>query len=68
MTPTGLQNSAEDITLKWYKELQDSAARCAQSFEQLNSPKDAQVGFFSPRECFFLIVNSATREHRETTI
>ncbi|XP_018529200.1 mRNA export factor GLE1 [Lates calcarifer] len=39
----GLQNSAEDSTLKWYKELQDSAAQCAQSFEQLNSPKDAQT-------------------------
>ncbi|XP_040898513.1 nucleoporin GLE1 [Toxotes jaculatrix] len=39
----GLQNSAEDSTLKWYKELQDSAARCAQAFEQLNSPKDAQT-------------------------
>ncbi|XP_059193935.1 mRNA export factor GLE1 [Centropristis striata] len=39
----GLQNSAEDGTLKWYKELQESAARCAQSFEQLNSPKDTQT-------------------------
>ncbi|GLD61418.1 nucleoporin GLE1 [Lates japonicus] len=39
----GLQNSAEDSTLKWYKELQDAAAQCAQSFEQLNSPKDAQT-------------------------
>ncbi|XP_038560361.1 nucleoporin GLE1 [Micropterus salmoides] len=39
----GLQNSAEDSTLKWYKELQESAARCAQSFEQLNSPKDTQT-------------------------
>ena len=39
----GLQNSAEDSTLKWYKELQESAAQCAQSFEQLNSPKDTQV-------------------------
>ncbi|XP_013870068.1 mRNA export factor GLE1 [Austrofundulus limnaeus] len=39
----GLQNSAEDATKKWYKELQDSAARCAQSFEQLNSAKDAQT-------------------------
>lgn len=41
--PTGLQNSAEDSMLKWYKELQETAARCSQSFEQLNSPKDAQV-------------------------
>ncbi|XP_038570839.1 nucleoporin GLE1-like [Micropterus salmoides] len=39
----GLQNSAEDSTLKWYKELQESAAQCAQSFEQLNSPKDTQT-------------------------
>uniref|UniRef100_A0A665WS73 mRNA export factor GLE1 n=1 Tax=Echeneis naucrates TaxID=173247 RepID=A0A665WS73_ECHNA len=39
----GLQNSAEDSTLKWLKELQDSAAQCTQSFEQLNSPKDAQT-------------------------
>ncbi|KAM9360177.1 mRNA export factor GLE1 [Symphorus nematophorus] len=39
----GLQNSAEDSTLKWYKELQELAAQCAQSFEQLNSPKDAQT-------------------------
>ncbi|XP_072243323.1 mRNA export factor GLE1 [Leuresthes tenuis] len=39
----GLQNSAEDSTLKWYRELQEAAAQCAQSFEQLNSPKDAQT-------------------------
>ncbi|XP_029295234.1 mRNA export factor GLE1 [Cottoperca gobio] len=39
----GLQNSAEDSTRKWYKDLQESAARCAQSFEQLNSPKDVQT-------------------------
>ncbi|XP_062237555.1 mRNA export factor GLE1 [Platichthys flesus] len=39
----GLQNSAEDTTLRWYKDLQDSAAQCAQSFEQLNSPKDIQT-------------------------
>ncbi|XP_070760483.1 mRNA export factor GLE1 [Enoplosus armatus] len=39
----GLQNSAEDSTLKWYKKLQESAAQCAQSFEQLNSPKDVQT-------------------------
>ncbi|XP_040011955.1 nucleoporin GLE1 [Xiphias gladius] len=39
----GLQNSAEDSTLKWYKALQDSAAQCAQAFEQLNSPKDVQT-------------------------
>ncbi|KAM4746659.1 mRNA export factor GLE1 [Anableps anableps] len=39
----GLQNSAEESTLKWYKELQNSAARCAQSFENLSCPKDAQT-------------------------
>lgn len=39
----GLQTSAEESTLKWYKDLQDTAAQCAQSFEQLNSPKDAQT-------------------------
>ncbi|XP_061586632.1 mRNA export factor GLE1 [Cololabis saira] len=39
----GLQTSAEDVTLKWYKDLQESAARCALSFEQLNSPKDTQT-------------------------
>uniref|UniRef100_A0A8C9ZIK6 mRNA export factor GLE1 n=1 Tax=Sander lucioperca TaxID=283035 RepID=A0A8C9ZIK6_SANLU len=39
----GLQNSAEDSTLKWYKQLQESAAQCAQSYEQLNSPKDVQT-------------------------
>ncbi|KAG7219204.1 hypothetical protein INR49_019264 [Caranx melampygus] len=39
----GLQNSAEDSTLKWLKELQDTASQCAQSLEELNSPKDAQT-------------------------
>ncbi|XP_047238275.1 mRNA export factor GLE1 [Girardinichthys multiradiatus] len=39
----GLQNSAEESTMKWYKELQDSAARCTQSFEQLSTPKDPQT-------------------------
>lgn len=39
----GLQNSAEDSTMKWYKDLQESAAQCAQSFEQLNSSKDVQT-------------------------
>lgn len=41
--PTGLQNSAEDSTLKWYKELQESAAVCVKSIEQLTSSKDSQV-------------------------
>uniref|UniRef100_A0AAQ4NX72 mRNA export factor GLE1 n=1 Tax=Gasterosteus aculeatus aculeatus TaxID=481459 RepID=A0AAQ4NX72_GASAC len=36
-------NSAEDGTLRWFKELQESAARCALSFEQLNAAKDAQT-------------------------
>lgn len=44
----GLQNSAEDSTLKWYKELQELAAQCAQSIDQLSSAKDVQV------RCFFL--------------
>lgn len=64
--PTGLQNSAEDSTLKWYKELQESAARCAQSFEQLNTSKDTQVsfrGYYSRhRGGFSLHVDSAIRE------
>uniref|UniRef100_G3PPI2 mRNA export factor GLE1 n=1 Tax=Gasterosteus aculeatus aculeatus TaxID=481459 RepID=G3PPI2_GASAC len=34
---------AEDGTLRWFKELQESAARCALSFEQLNAAKDAQT-------------------------
>ncbi|XP_056274209.1 mRNA export factor GLE1 isoform X2 [Pseudoliparis swirei] len=38
----GLQNSAEGATMKWYKELQESAARCALAFQQLNTAKDAQ--------------------------
>lgn len=44
----GLQNSAEDSTLKWYKELQQVAAQCAQSIEQLSSAKDAQVRWIFP--------------------
>lgn len=39
----GLQTRAETSTLKWYKELQDSATQCAQSFEDLNSAKDLQT-------------------------
>ncbi|XP_060927940.1 myosin-13-like [Limanda limanda] len=39
----GLQDSAEDRTLRWFKDLQDSAAQCAQSFDQLNSSKDVQT-------------------------
>ncbi|XP_049435355.1 mRNA export factor GLE1 [Epinephelus fuscoguttatus] len=39
----GLQNSAEDSTLKWYKELQELAAQSAQSFNQLNTSKDVQT-------------------------
>lgn len=40
---SGLQNNAEDSTLKWGKELQESAAQCLTSFEQLNSSKDSKV-------------------------
>ncbi|XP_066500046.1 mRNA export factor GLE1 [Hoplias malabaricus] len=39
----GLQTTAEDSTLKWYKELQDMASHCAQSFEDLNNTKDMQT-------------------------
>lgn len=39
----GLQNSAEDSTLKWYKQLQETTAQCAQSFEQINAAKDTQT-------------------------
>lgn len=40
---TGLQTTAEDSTLKWYKELQNSAAACARSFEELSLAKDTQT-------------------------
>ncbi|KAM4578697.1 mRNA export factor GLE1 [Fundulus diaphanus] len=39
----GLQNNAEESTMKWYRELQEAAARCAQSLEPLSAPKDAQA-------------------------
>uniref|UniRef100_A0A8C7U6K5 mRNA export factor GLE1 n=1 Tax=Oncorhynchus mykiss TaxID=8022 RepID=A0A8C7U6K5_ONCMY len=39
----GLQTKAEQSTLKWYQELQDSANQCAQSFEGLNNTKDIQT-------------------------
>uniref|UniRef100_A0A8D3AZ98 mRNA export factor GLE1 n=1 Tax=Scophthalmus maximus TaxID=52904 RepID=A0A8D3AZ98_SCOMX len=39
----GLQNSAEDSTLKWFRDLQDTATQCAQAFGQLNSAKDVQT-------------------------
>ncbi|XP_061622379.1 mRNA export factor GLE1 isoform X2 [Phyllopteryx taeniolatus] len=39
----GLQNNAEDTTLKWYKELQESLTQCTQSIEQLSSSKDVQT-------------------------
>ncbi|XP_019716550.1 mRNA export factor GLE1 [Hippocampus comes] len=39
----GLQNSADDTTLKWYKELQESLTQCIQSIEQLSSSKDVQT-------------------------
>lgn len=44
---TGLQNSADSVTLAWFKELQDSAARCTQAMEPLCSSKDSQVGLSS---------------------
>ncbi|XP_017323641.1 mRNA export factor GLE1 isoform X1 [Ictalurus punctatus] len=39
----GLQTTADDSTLKWYKELQSLASHCAQSFEDLNNTKDMQT-------------------------
>ncbi|XP_061881102.1 mRNA export factor GLE1-like isoform X2 [Entelurus aequoreus] len=39
----GLQNNAEDTTLKWYKDLQESLDQCAQSIEQLSSSQDDQM-------------------------
>ncbi|XP_038869257.1 nucleoporin GLE1 isoform X2 [Salvelinus namaycush] len=39
----GLQTKAEQSTLKWYQELQDSANQCAQAFEGLNNTKDIQT-------------------------
>lgn len=39
----GLQNSAEDVTLKWYKDLQEAAAGSVQSFQQLSCPQDSQT-------------------------
>ncbi|XP_004086506.1 nucleoporin GLE1 [Oryzias latipes] len=39
----GLQNSADSVTLAWFKELQDSAARCTQAMEPLCSSKDSQT-------------------------
>uniref|UniRef100_A0A8C9RGW9 mRNA export factor GLE1 n=1 Tax=Scleropages formosus TaxID=113540 RepID=A0A8C9RGW9_SCLFO len=39
----GLQTKAESITLKWYKELQNSAEQCAQAIEELSNAKDPQT-------------------------
>ncbi|KAF3851493.1 hypothetical protein F7725_013265 [Dissostichus mawsoni] len=39
----GLQNSAEESTLKWFRELQEAAARCQEALQLLNCPKDAQT-------------------------
>ncbi|XP_061752112.1 mRNA export factor GLE1 isoform X2 [Nerophis ophidion] len=39
----GLQNNAEDSTLKWYKDLQESLDQCAQIIEQLSSSQDDQT-------------------------
>ncbi|KAM9392006.1 mRNA export factor GLE1 isoform 3-T3 [Pholidichthys leucotaenia] len=38
----GLQNSADDSTVKWYKELQESEARFAKSIEEFSSSKDTE--------------------------
>lgn len=40
---TGLQAEPEDSTLKWFRELQDSAASVAKSFEDFSSSKDAKT-------------------------
>lgn len=40
---TGLQTGAEDSTLKWYKDIQNTAAAVSQSFEELSSAKDTQT-------------------------
>ncbi|KAK7933767.1 hypothetical protein WMY93_004663 [Mugilogobius chulae] len=40
---TGLQMGPEESTLKWYKELQDSASAVAKSFEEFSSSKDAKM-------------------------
>lgn len=47
--------------MKWYKELQDAAAQCAQSFQQLNVPKDSQVG--SNALCLQIILRDYCRKH-----
>ncbi|KAM9392005.1 mRNA export factor GLE1 isoform 2-T2 [Pholidichthys leucotaenia] len=39
----GLQNSADDSTVKWYKELQESEARFAKSIEEFSSSKDTEI-------------------------
>uniref|UniRef100_A0A674NPA1 mRNA export factor GLE1 n=1 Tax=Takifugu rubripes TaxID=31033 RepID=A0A674NPA1_TAKRU len=39
----GIQNSADDSTIKWYEELQEKASQCAQSFQDLSSPANAQT-------------------------
>ncbi|RVE68731.1 hypothetical protein OJAV_G00094360 [Oryzias javanicus] len=39
----GLQNSADSVTISWFKELQDSAVRCTQAIEPLSSSKDSQT-------------------------
>uniref|UniRef100_A0A8C6U5H0 mRNA export factor GLE1 n=1 Tax=Neogobius melanostomus TaxID=47308 RepID=A0A8C6U5H0_9GOBI len=40
---TGLQAEPEDSTLKWFKELQDTAASVAKSFEDFSSTKDPKT-------------------------
>ncbi|CAN9512729.1 unnamed protein product [Ophioblennius macclurei] len=38
----GLQNNADDVTLKWSRELQVAAAASLQSFQTLSCPQDSQ--------------------------
>ncbi|XP_069039419.1 mRNA export factor GLE1 isoform X1 [Lepisosteus oculatus] len=39
----GLQTKAEESTMKWYQQLQDTSSQCAASFEDLNNTKDTQT-------------------------
>ncbi|XP_034018954.1 nucleoporin GLE1-like [Thalassophryne amazonica] len=39
----GLKFSADDATLTWYNQLQESASQCALSFSLLSSSKDTQI-------------------------
>ncbi|XP_061821947.1 mRNA export factor GLE1-like [Nerophis lumbriciformis] len=39
----GLQNNAEDVTLRWYKDLQECLDQCADGIEELSSSQDVQT-------------------------